>query len=301
MRSVTVTCVSSLVIVICVLLLSRYFSDSTTVQKNNAQATAFVARVNDAYLYPADVAIPDATGIEGTERTHLLNQYIEDWACKKLLLIKGRAANAADKNSCLGSTEAQVNQYKEDLIAYWVLTTLVERQLNTAVSEEEIADYYQKHKDDFILNHDIVKGLFVAMPKKAAHIHVIKSLMLSTRQEDYEKLKTYCAPYAATVRLEPAQWLAWEYVLNTVGYRPLGDATRLLRTNKFIHVAGQRGIYFLRIDAYKTAQELEPLESAQERIKSIIVHKRRLGLGKKIKESLLQDAKKNKVYVIQPT
>jgi hypothetical protein len=300
MRSVTVTCVSSLVIVICVLLLSRYFSYSTKVQKQNAQATAFVARVNDAYLYPADVAFPGATGMEGTERTHLLNQYIEDWACKKLLLIKGKAANAA-KNSCLGSTEAQVNQYKEDLIAYSVLTTRVERKLNTSVSEEEIADYYQKHPDDFILNHDIVKGLFVAMPKKAAHIHVIKSLMLSKRQEDYEKLKTYCAPYAATVRLEPAQWLAWEDVLNTVGYRPVGDATRLLRTNKFIHVAGQRGIYFLRIDAYKTAQELEPLESAQERIKSIIVHKRRLALGKKIKESLLQDAKQKKVYVIQPT
>ncbi len=282
MRSVTATCV---------LVLLGHFGCSTKKQKNNTQATAFVARVNDAYLHPGVVA-----GLEGAA---LLN-YIEDWAFKKLL------TNAANKNSCLGnidlgSIEGQVTHYREDLLAYRVLTTFVEQKLDASVSQEEIANYYQKHKDDFVLNHDIVKGLFVAMPKKAAHIHVIKSLMLSRRQEDYEKLKKYCAPYAATVRLEPTQWLAWEHVLNTVGYRPLGDATRLLRTNKFIHVAGQKGIYFLRIDAYKTAQELEPLESAQERIKSIILHKRRLALGKQIKANLLQDAKQKKVYVIQPT
>lgn len=283
-------------------------SCGTEERENNVQNGDFVARVRDAYLLPENIPFALAGDDPGGKNKRFRMEFIEGWVCKQLLIRKGEAmkvvpACSSDKSKAtrLGGIERQIIQFREDLLAHLSLDALVKQKLDVSVSQVEIANYYSSHRDDFALNHDIVQGLFVAMPKKAPHIHAIKALMLSKKAGDGEKLQSYCAPYAATVRLSPAKWLAWEEVLATLGYRPPRDVTRLLKTNKFIHVAGQRHIYFLRIDAYRTAQETAPLEleSVQNRIRSILLQQRRLELAKKIKADLLQEAKEKKVYVIR--
>ena len=259
-----------------------------------AQKEPFIACVGKQYLYLSDLDSIDLLRIHPADRTSFINQYVEEWACKQLLIAQG------NYQSIQPSIEGKVNDYKNDLLAYHFLETLVQLELNPNVSSEEIADYYQRYKqNDFILHHDIVRGIFLAIPKKAAGINAVKSLMLSSKAADQKKLQAYCKPYAHTTILDADQWFPWEAVLAKIGYRPLGDATRLLKTNKFIHVAGRKHIYFLKINQYKLAQDIAPLAVVEDRIRAIILHKRRLDLINKIKCKLLEDAKKNHTCVIQ--
>jgi len=228
------------------------------------------------------------------DRDFFIKKYVEEWACKQLLIAQ------ADYPSMQPSMEAKLNDYKNDLLAYYFLEKLIQLEWNPYVSSEEIADYYQKYKQrDFILPHAIVKGLFFVFPSKSASINSIRSLILSNKAADRAKLQAYCKSYAHAAILERNKWLPWEVVLDKTGYCPVGDPTRLLKSNKFIHIADRKHTYFFKIDQYKLAQEIAPLEVVEKRIKAIILHKRKLDLINKIKCKLLEDAKKNNTCVIQ--
>lgn len=262
--------------------------------KQEGRGTGFIARVGNQYLYPSDLESIDLLRIDAADKTSFINQYVEEWASKQLLIAQ------SNYQTIEASIDVKINEYKNELLAYYFLETLVQLQLDSNVSPEEITDYYQKYKhNDFVLHYDIVKGIFLAMPKKANCINAIKSLMLSNRALDLEKLKKYCAPYTHIAILETDKWFPWEAVLSRLGYRPLEYATRLLKTNKFIHVAGKKHIYLLKINQYKVAQDIAPLEAVADRIRAIILHKRKLALINKIKYKLLEDAKKNRTCVIQ--
>ena len=247
-----------------------------------------LASVNGQCLYDTDLeglyAIPMDTTVDQ------FSQHVENWAFKKLLVIEG------EKQAQFTYQERQINQYKDDLYAYAVLQKMVKSELNEVVSSDLIIDYYQKHQNEFMLNHDIVKGLFFAIPKKTRGINHLKSLMLSNKPVDLIRLKEYSKAYSDTSILEPGRWFPWEDVLAKLKFVPR-NATRLLQANKFIDVAGEQHHYLLKIDQYKLSQALAPIEVVQERIKAIILHKRRLALEKQIKDKLLLTAKKNRVYV----
>ncbi|WP_243518384.1 MULTISPECIES: hypothetical protein [unclassified Candidatus Cardinium] len=268
------------------------FGDQKT--RQHPEKGTFIARVDQQYLYLSDLRSIDLSSIHPEDRTSFINEYVEEWACKQLLMAQG------NYQSIQPAIDDKVNDYKNDLLAYHFLENLIQLELNPYVSSEEIVDYYHKYKhNDFILHHDIVRGIFLALPKKATCINAVKSLMLSNKATDLKKLKKCCKPYAHKAILDANKWFPWETVLARLGYRPLVHTTRLLKTNKFIHVAGQKHIYLLKINQYKIAQEIAPLEEVEDQIKSIILHKRRLELINKIKRKLLEDAKKNHTCVIQ--
>ncbi|MBX9889762.1 MAG: hypothetical protein K2X94_00625 [Amoebophilaceae bacterium] len=248
-----------------------------------------LASVNGQCLYDTDLENLHAISIDAT--ADRFSQHIENWAFKKLLIMEG------EKQAQFTYQDRQINQYKDDLFAYAVLQKMVKSELNEAISSDVIIDYYQNHQNEFVLNHDIVKGLFLAIPKhkKVRGINHLKSLMLSN-PVNLSRLKEYSKAYPDTSILEPDRWFPWEDVLVRLKFIPR-NATRLLQANKFIDVAGEAYLYLLKIDQYKLSQALAPLELVQERIKAIILHKRRLVLEKQIKDKLLLTAKKNRVYV----
>ncbi|MCT4697278.1 MAG: hypothetical protein V3581_03110 [Candidatus Cardinium sp.] len=270
----------------------RRCSAKKSIQRSPKES--FIACVGKQFLYPSDLASMDLAHIDVADADFFIKKYVEEWVCKQLLIAQ------ANDPSIQPALEGKLNDYKHDLLAYHFLEALIQPEFNVDVSSEEIADYYQKHKHrDFILHHDIVKGIFLAIPKKATCINAIKALMLSSKAADRKKLQIYCKPYVHTTILDTDAWFAWEAVLAKTGYRPTGDAPRLLKTNKFIHVAGRKHIYFLKINQYKLAQEIAPLEAVIDRIRAIILHKRKVDLMNKIKCKLLEDAKKNHTCLIQ--
>ncbi|MGI2257689.1 hypothetical protein ACRRVD_04145 [Candidatus Cardinium hertigii] len=259
----------------------------------NSPNDSFIACVGKQYLYPSDLASIDPLHTDVADQDFFIKKYVEEWACKQLLIAQ------ADYPSIQPSMKAKLNDYKNDLLVYHFLEKLIQPTWNPYISSEEVADYYQKYKQrDFILPHDIVRGIFLALPSKAACTKSIRSLILSNKAADREKLQAYCSPYSDTTFLETDKWLPWEAVLAKIGYRPVEGATRLLKVKKFIHVADQKHTYFLKIDQYKLAEEIAPLESVENRIRAIILHKRKLDLIHKIKYKLLEDAKKNHTCVM---
>ena len=256
-------------------------------------SSCLVASVNGYGLYKDDLQAMSLSQDTFT-KAHLLDQYIDDWAFKKLLMVQGKRTCLDSHVACI---ENQVNNYKADLLAYYFLEDQVNKILSKEVLPQEIADYYTQHKWNFLLNHDLVKGLFVVMPiKHMAYVRPLKALMLSDKHEDFEKLKQYCLNYAKVFTLEPNTWFVWTEMLAKMGYYPQ-DALRLLKTNKFIHRVGRHAIYLFKIDQYQASGKVAPLEMVKQRIEAIILHKRRLLLNKEIKRKFLQDAKKNKIYI----
>lgn len=248
------------------LLLVHWVMRSTGTEKSTEvlQKSPFIACVGKRYLYRSDLESLDLSHIDPADADFFVKKYVEEWACKQRLIVQ------ANYQLLQPFMEGKLNDYKNDLLAYHFLDTLVQAEFNNNVLSEEVPVYYRKHKErDFVLHHDIVKGIFLAIPKKVLCNIAVKSLMLSNKATERKKLQVYCKPYAHTTILETDQWFAWETVLAKIGYRPLGDVTRLLKTNKFVHVAGQTCIYFLKISQYKLAEEIAPLEVVRDRIKAI--------------------------------
>ncbi|MDD9139449.1 MAG: hypothetical protein NQ127_00760 [Candidatus Cardinium sp.] len=263
------------------------------------QSSSLVAQVSKQCLYAADVE--EGLPADSPERNIAINRYAEAWACKQLLVAEGMK-HSSFQQQLMPAIEQQVATYKEDLLVHHFLDDRVKRDSHNEVSLEEITAYYKGKQDDFMLNHAIVKGLFLVIPKRTRGVNAVKSWMLSSNAADRKKLKDYCKRHAQVALLEEDKWVSWESILARMNYYPLGsnDPTRVVKTNKFIHAADRKYLYLLKINQYKLAEEkaTAPLEVVADRIKAIILHKRKLKLIKEIKANLLREAKKNHTCVI---
>ena len=119
-----------------------------------AQTENAIARVNDVYLYQADLkkALPENLSIE--DSTIFANNFINQWATQQLL-VQGAEVNLSDKK--LEKFDRLVTQYKNDLYSKAYLEALVAKNLDTAVSVESASTYYDSNKEAFKLNEDLIK------------------------------------------------------------------------------------------------------------------------------------------------
>ena len=113
-----------------------------------------VAIVNTHKLFKKDIQAILPTDINKEDSTVLVRSYINNWAIQKLLLSKAES-NSSLKD--LNEIDDLVRSYRETLLINNYKEILIQQRLDTVLSESEIDEYYQKNKENFKLNEELVK------------------------------------------------------------------------------------------------------------------------------------------------
>ena len=152
--------------------------------------------------------------------------------------------------------------------------------------------------ENFELDQDIIRGIFVQLPKNAPKIGHFRTLLRSNDPSVFEELKSYCFTYAKKAHLEDSVWLFFSDVIAYTPLQDMQDEKRFLKNNKFVETSDDDNLYFFKIEDYRLQTDTSPLEFVEDDIKKIIIHKRKVKLAKELEDEIYDKAVKNNDFEI---
>jgi len=233
---------------------------------------------------------------EGTSKNDSLEitaAYINNWVRQELLL-KRAEDNLEESNRDFSK---RIEQYRNSLIIYAYESELVKQKLDTAVSMAEIEEYYQKNQSNFRLRENIVLASYVIINRNSPIAAKVKSLLLSNRDEDKEKLQTLCQENGVEYLINDGTWMSFAELDKKI---PLSvdDQDEFLRKNKYFEVKDSTTMYYIAISAYKSKESISALNFETENIRIILLNKRKATLLQHMEDDLISEAIKEKKYEI---
>jgi len=121
-----------------------------------------IAKVGEAYLYDDDIIYNSSLG----DSTVIYNSQINAWITKQLIL------NSAFQNeNVMSQIERKVEDYKESLMLFEFEKYLYANSMDIKISEDQISNYYNENKDDFILPFNLIKTIYAKLPLDAPSIN----------------------------------------------------------------------------------------------------------------------------------
>lgn len=252
-----------------------------------------VARVNDKYLYRDDLVNVVPAGTATNDSLEMTAAYINNWVRQELLL-KQAEDNLDETNRDFTD---QIEQYRNSLIIYAYESELVKQKLDTVVPQSEIEEYYQKNQSNFYLRENIVLASYVIISKNSPVAAKAKTLLLSNRDADKEKLQTLCQENNLNFLINDGTWISFADLSRKIPLT-VDDQEEFLRKNKYFEVKDSTTMYYVAISDYKSKESISPLNFETENIRTILLNKRKAALLQRMEDDLISNAVKHKKYEI---
>ena len=244
-----------------------------------------VARVFDKYLYPHDMLDILPTNISKSDSVIIARDFIEKWIKQQLLLTKAELNLTDDEKN----VDKQIENYRTSLLIYKYEQSLIKQKLDTFVSPTEIKNYYNEYSSNFVLNANLVKALFMQIPRTSPEIWKARWWYKSENEEDIKKLEDYCYQYAAKYDYFDDDWIYFSEIEKILPIK-IDNTERYLKYRKFIETKDSTFYYFVNIRDYRLVDTVAPLETVRENIRNIIFNKRKIQLIKELESEIYNDA-----------
>ena len=262
-------------------------------KNNNEIEDITLARVHNKFLYESDIESLFNSNISKEDSIVVARNYINDWIKKQLLLQKAELnLNEESKN-----IEKQIEDYRSSLLIFKYKQELIKQKLDTIITNQEIENYYKEFSGNFILNHNIVKALYLKISKEAPEIDKVKRWYKSNDSENLSRLEDYCYQHATKFDDFDNKWIPFNNLLIEIPTN-IDDQERYLRYNKYLETEDDLFYYFVKINEYSLKSTVQPLEYAQLKIKSILLNKRKFTFIDELENKIYNDALNHNEFII---
>lgn len=260
---------------------------------NGNSEVKYAAKAGEAKLDAQDLKTELLMGNTMKDSTYYINKTIERWAIESLFYQEAIKKLNEDEIQ----VENKVEAYRRELINYIYQTKIIEANLDTIVSKEEIEQYFNEHRDNFILKENIVKVNYLKVPVKAPALAKIKRLLFSTNPADTKPLLELCAQNAENFFMNDSTWLFLDDIKKEIP--ALKDQPDLsLSQGRMIQFSDDLYFYYLKIKDVKVKNGLSPLNFEKQNIKKFIINNRKTQLIVDYKLQLFEKAKSDKTFEI---
>ncbi|MBT8260564.1 MAG: peptidyl-prolyl cis-trans isomerase [Bacteroidia bacterium] len=253
-----------------------------------------IARVHDSYLYLEDIESLFSEGIIKEDSILRVNNYINQWATQKLLQSGAELNLPLDKQLAFNDL---VNQYKTELFIKAYLEGLVKQKIDTVVNQTEALEVYQRNKETFKLNEELIKFRYINVSQNIEGLDEIKERFKNFDYEDKYILDSISLQFKA-YSLNDSIWIRAEQMFNNIPVLKQKPKEELLKKSNFIELQDSLGLYLMQINDVLHRNETAPIEYVMPTIKQIVINKRKLDFIKQLEKDITKDAIKNKEFEI---
>ena len=252
-----------------------------------------LARAYDDYLYESDLKGVIPPGVSPKDSAILARNFIDTWVRQKLI-IRQAENNLTNQQM---DFSIQLENYRNSLTIYEYEHELVNQKLDTVVSEEEIVNYYAVNQKNFLLKENIVQLQYVKLPLRSQNLNQLKKLLNSDASEDKTKLSELAEKYAADYFLDDQNWLLLNDVLKQIPIKTFIQED-FLKTHHILEVQDSSFYYIIRFKDFRIKDNISPLSFENERIRNIILNKRKMDLINKMHQDVYENALKKSDFEI---
>jgi hypothetical protein len=262
--------------------------------KNHTADRIPVAEVGKVILYYDEIPQLIQHGINDADSLAIIQNYINKWAKRRLLLLKAEENLSAELKTVI---EQQIEETRTNLVIYQYQQQMILEKMDTVLSEAELESYYKANEKSFILNSDIVKALFIKLPVETPGINKIRALARSNNQNDLQQLETYCYQFAEKFDDFNENWVPMDR-LSVELQQDIENKETFLKNNTFFETSDSLSVYLISIRDYRLRSDIAPYEYVKNDIKRIIWNTRRIEFIQSLENGIYNDALKKNSFKI---
>lgn len=253
---------------------------------NSKKENIVLAKIGEKSLYLSEIQPSIPENVEGADSALFVKEQVKKWV-EQTLLLQMAELNLPESEKDI---EKEIEDYRKSLLIYAYEKAFIAQKLDTLISDNEVANYYEGNLQNFELKDYVVKVLYTKLEKNAPQISYLRTMINNTEEQEVRyQLEDYCRQFATNYMLEDQVWLYFEDLLKEIPIKTY-NIDAFLKNNKVVEIEDEQYLYFLVIKDYRLKDSVSPLELEKSRIKSIILNKRKLELTKSMRKDLYQDA-----------
>ncbi|WP_412984524.1 peptidyl-prolyl cis-trans isomerase [Pontimicrobium sp. IMCC45349] len=253
-----------------------------------------IARVNDTYLYQHDLDGVVFNGVSREDSIMQVSNFINRWATQQLLMDGAQLNLTEQKQSEFNHL---VSQYKKDLFTNAYLEALVKRSIDTVVDLLEANQVYERNKETFKLNEELIKFRYINVNENISNVEDIEERFKRFNEEDKIVLDSIAIQFKS-YSLNDSIWIKASQAIYKIPMLNAENKKELLKKSNFIQHKDSLGLYLMQIKDVLNRNEQAPLEYVMPTVKQIVINKRKLDFIKQLEKDITKDAIKNKQFEI---
>lgn len=251
-----------------------FLSFFSTCQKEKVEDKGeVIVSVYGKKLYKTDLENIVYDGISYNDSVLRAKVYIDKWVHNQLLI---RQAENNLKPEQLDFSK-RLEEYRNSLVINKYETELINQNLDTEVTEDQIYDYYKNNSGEFRLNRDIVKVASVTLPKDSKRKWVFTKWIRNYDTLMVDTLTYLANKYALEYDFNIKDWHDFEDVANIYNLK-IKDNKSFLSNKKYFVVNDDETYTLVKICEYRLVGDESPCEMETDRIKYIILTNRKKAL-----------------------
>ena len=247
-----------------------------------------VAKVGRKELKINEIMEAMPANVKGDDSVSFVKLYVDKWLVRQL-----KVEEADDLFS--GSEEdidRMVEEYRHSLLMRKVDQYYVEQQMSPDFTDKDIADYYNTHKADFILDRTLVKGRVLRFDASYRQSKTLMKQMrdAATSQSAAKTLSEICEKNGFELVDKRSEWVGFNDFLTYLPTAQSQDNEHLLDKTGIQQMDAGGKRYYFDFTSVCRKGNVAPLEVVADNIRRILITQRRSEIIKSHEEQIVSEA-----------
>lgn len=263
------------------------------VQQGTKRSKNVVAKVYNFQLTKEDIKgnLPKTNSV--VDSLKVAEDYIKNWAKQKVLY-----RNALINLDNTDQLDKLVAAYKQELYVAHYKNALVNKKLDTLVSESDIEAFYENHKNNFLLNEVVLKFKYLHVDRRNRKRNVIKKLFQTTSLEDKHQILSKYSGYQ-DFYFNDSTWVSLKSIYTKkINFPELTPRDLSIKNKVITKLGSDKSLYFIQIKQVLTKNAIAPLEYVKPNVENILLHKNKIKFFDQMEQILIDDAVKQNKYEV---
>ena len=246
-----------------------------------------LVKIKDRVLTREDVERQIPNGVSSADSMVRAESLVKKWVID-VLMDDVAYQNVGDDKVEIDNL---VNEYRRSLIRHRYQERIVNDKISADINEYDQMAYYEENKGQFVLDANLIKGLFVKVSASAPGLDNVRRWYVSGSEESLEKIEKYSLQNAIIYDYFYDHWATFDEVMEKVPYK-VSDPTRFLNLNSHLEVSDSTHVYFLKISDKLLVGNVAPFDYVRTNIQAMMANKRKIDYLREFGENLYVDAVK---------
>ena len=252
-----------------------------------------VARVGSDVLYQSHLAKLIPQGVSPEDSAKMARQYINTWAKGKLMILQAEEHLSKEAKDVTD----EVAEFRQNLLSFRYEKLYIESRLDTLVTESEAKEYYEAHPALFTFPYSMVKARVIRISKRSPYYDLIKSAAGAETEEDVAALEDLCYASAEKYVDFGKNWVPVSALARELSMEPAACERELVWYRSFEkEVDGQNDLVYIL--GRVAPNQPSPFEYNEEKIRELLISKRKQEILSTLERELFEDAKQNGKLII---
>lgn len=247
-----------------------------------------LVRVGDASLTMSDMRSVMPYGLTEEDSVRFVSAYVRSWIDSKVV-----SEIATENIGDMSSIDRLVEEYRNELVMMEYRRRMAMEHAETDFADDTLRHYYDTHRKDFILEHPLVKGIYIKIEENAPQLDDIKRWYRSDDSEDIERLEKYGLKEAIHYDYFRDRWVDWEQIDAKIPVSFGRDINTVLGSRKEIEVTQDGSVYLLSVSDWIASGKEMPYEYAADKIREILINRHRVEYDARLRRSLYEEGLKS--------